>query len=186
MLFRVAGSGCCNCLNEFLVAATVRLLLELFVGLGHALNVQFEANCVASRQDSHLRWLLLCHCCGFCDRRCCRCDLLRAQLACVHVLCCFVFERAEDVGGHCVTAEWLVSNAASVFARPSGASGELAGVSTLVCQCLEQVVIDRDGVLRDVTDATLDTALLLLAKCVVIWLWLQSLLLVVAAAAVEG
>ena len=161
-------AGGCSCCDYFTVTATVRLLFKLFVRLCHALDVEFKADCITSGQYPHL---------GLGHRRCCFCRsywlLLLAQLAGIHVIASFVFQGAEDVWSNRIASVRLVAYATSVLARPSSASGELADISTLVCLCLEQILVYRDRILGYV--ATHLATGLLLAKSLADVLWIYML-----------
>ena len=100
LLLLCARNGC------LLLSIALRIVLcERLVGLSHALNVELQANCFASRQYSDLGlgsgilWLL------------------------THaIIFCCTFECAEDVRGDRVSTVCRLAQAASVLARAASAT----------------------------------------------------------------
>ena len=152
----------CACNSWLLFPIALRVLLgERLVGLSHALDVKLQANCFAAGQYSDLGlsgcllWLLM-H--------------ANAELAPAIVLCCS-FERAEDVRSDRISTVCRLAQAASVFARPASATGQLAHIATaLVSLRLHHLALVHgdNGVVGQITDAAVGTSAQLLAEGLVV------------------
>mgnify|MGYP006922971207 FL=1 len=111
--------------------SAIGLSCKLLVGLGHSLDVEFEAKCFATGQDPDL-WLLL--------------RLLVRRLLIERVL---FFKTTVDVG--CNRIPSLLAQATSIFARPPGSTRKLASVTTLVSRCLNHLLDRDEGVVSRVS-----------------------------------
>lgn len=148
--------------SRFFLPIALRIILgESLVGLSHALNVELQADCLATGQysdlglSSCLLWLLM-H--------------ANAELAPAIVFFC-TFERAEDVRSDRVSSVCRLAQAASVFARPASATGQLAHIATaLVSLSIHQLALVHgdNGFVGQIVDTAVGPSAQLLTKGLIV------------------